>query len=382
MKINKMTSLRISAFIAGALSLFTITDLSAHGYVSSPQSRILVCHKDSKDTAGIPTLPACIAANDANVGGYAFYSPQEVAVYEAKGDHQQWIPDGKLCSANRPMFAGLDLARNDWTATTVAPGPREFVWTHTASHRTTYFRYYITKQGFDPASAPLKWSDLELIHDSGPEPQQITSTHLVNLPQRSGKHIVYAIWQRDWVTDAPEANYQCIDVDFQPMPSSSSVSSSSSSSSVVDNCSTLPYWNSTTVYVGGNQVQHNGKRYRANYWTQGNNPVQSSGQYNHWLDLGSCTVTSSASSSSVSSSRSSSSLSSSSRSSTSSRPLGCNSPTYSGSYTYKNGDLVQNFGYEYCCTVSGWCNTGGPYVPGVGWAWANAWVQVRGCAIE
>lgn len=375
MKINKITSLRISAFIAGALSFFTVADLSAHGYVSSPQSRVLVCHKDNIEN---PALPACAAAKAANYNELGFYSIQEVAVYEARDDHQQWIPDGKLCSANRPMYYGVDLARNDWPATIVTPGPREFIWTNTASHRTTYFRYYITKPGFDPAGAPLKWSDLELIHDSGPEPQQTTSTHIVNLPQRSGKHIVYAIWQRDWKTDAAEANYQCIDVDFQP---NSSSSVSSSSSSVVDNCSTLPYWNSSTVYVGGNQVQHNNKRYRANYWTQGNNPEQSSGQYNHWLDLGSCNVTSSASSSLTSSKRSSSSLPSSSRSN-SSIPLGCNSPTYNSSYIYKNGDLTQNFGYEYRCNVSGWCNSGGAYAPGVGWAWTYAWTQVRGCAIE
>lgn len=378
MKINKVTSLRISAFIAGALSFFTIADLSAHGYVSSPQSRAAVCYNDNREN---PTLPACAAAKAANLSQAGFYSAAEVAVYEAMDDHQKWIPDGLLCSATQKHYAGLDLVRNDWPATTVSAGPREFVWTNTAAHRTKYFRYYITKQGFDPASTPLKWSDLELIHDSGPAGLERFATHLVNLPQRTGKHIVYAIWQRDWISDAKEANYQCIDVDFQPLPNSSS-SVSSSSSSVIDHCSNLPFWNSTSVYVGGNQVQYNNKRYRANYWTQGNNPAQSSGQYGHWLDLGSCNATSSVASSLVSSSRSSSILSSSSRSSVSSHPLGCQSPTYSNSVSYKNGDLVQNFGQEYRCNVSGWCNTGGPYVPGVGWAWTHAWSLVRSCAIE
>ncbi|WP_331353412.1 hypothetical protein [Cellvibrio sp. UBA7671] len=40
--------------------------------------------------------------------------------------------------------------------------------------------------------------------------------------------------------------------------------------------------------------------------------------------------------------------------------------------TYATGALVQNAGKAYSCTVGGWCTVGGPYEPGVGWAWTNA----------
>jgi endo-1,3(4)-beta-glucanase len=91
---------------------------------------------------------------------------------------------------------------------------------------------------------------------------------------------------------------------------------------------------------------------------------------------------SSASSSSVPRSSSSSLLSSSSpRSSSSSSTTGsnCTSPNYVNGSNYSTGALVQNAGNEYTCTVGGWCTIGGPYEPGVGWAWTNAWNLVRSC---
>ncbi|WP_062066082.1 glycosyl hydrolase family 18 protein [Cellvibrio sp. OA-2007] len=47
--------------------------------------------------------------------------------------------------------------------------------------------------------------------------------------------------------------------------------------------------------------------------------------------------------------------------------------------TYANGAVVQNAGSAYSCTVGGWCTVGGPYEPGVGWAWANAWSSLGAC---
>ena len=47
---------------------------------------------------------------------------------------------------------------------------------------------------------------------------------------------------------------------------------------------------------------------------------------------------------------------------------------------YATGAIVQNAGSAYSCTVGGWCTVGGPYEPGVGWAWANAWSSLGSCA--
>ncbi len=382
-----MKACGVSAVVLGSLLL--ANQAFSHGYVSSPKSRAYFCTA----AQGGGSSAACIAA--AAGGNASQYEPQSIGIGGANDNHQALIPDGKLCSANMTSNNGLNLARNDWKVTTVTAGPLAFVWSNTAPHKTSYFRYYITKEGFNPGAAPLKWSDLEQIHESAPEGQEATSTHMVNLPPRTGRHIVYSIWQRDPVRDAPEGFYQCIDVVYgnpssssssaatSSVPTSSSVSSSVASSSSISNntCAGLPIWNASTAYQAPQQVQRNNRRYSANYWTQGNDPALTSGQYSYWLDLGACTSgTASSTPSSVapsSSSRSSVAVSSSAPSSVSGG--NCNSPAYVNGSSYAAGAKVQNGGSEYQCTVSGWCTVGGPYAPGTGWAWTNAWSLVRAC---
>ena len=375
-----MKACGVSAVVLG--SLLFASQAFSHGFVSSPKSRVIQCKENGIEN---PTHPACIAAKAAGSGG--LYTPQEVAVGGVRDNHEYFIPDGRLCSAGRSNLFGMDLARTDWPATNVSAGPLQFVWTNTAAHKTMYFRYYITRQGYNHAQ-PLRWSDLELIHDSGKADQEQFSYHTVQMPQRTGRHIVYSIWQRDWEKDAAEGFYQCIDVNYtgggnSSAPNSSSarsVASSSVASSVSNNpCTGLGIWNSTIAYQNPTQVQHNGKRYQANYWTQGNNPATNNGQYNFWLDLGACTSggTSSTPSSIAPSSSSSSRVASSVASSVATG--NCSSPAYVNGSNYANGALVQNGGSEYRCTVGGWCTVGGPYAPGTGWAWTNAWSLVRSC---
>ena len=54
-------------------------------------------------------------------------------------------------------------------------------------------------------------------------------------------------------------------------------------------------------------------------------------------------------------------------------------PQYSESNSYNTGDVVQNVGNKYTCTVGGWCTVGGPYAPSTGWAWPHAWNQTGSC---
>lgn len=393
---NQSTVSRFKSFnrfglsaVLGAATLMGAIEASAHGYVSNPKSRAFLC----TSAQGGGSSPACQAA--AAAGNSSQYEPQSIGIGGANDNHQSLIPDGQLCSAGIGSMRGLNLARTDWIATPVSAGPRTFTWTNTAAHVSTYFRYYITKPGYNP-SQPLRWSDLEQIHQSAPAGREAVANHVVNLPQRTGRHVVYSIWQRDR-SDALEGFYQCIDVVYggtnssTPVASSSSVPRSStpssaprtsaSSASVSDNtCVGLPTWNATTQYNAPQQVQLNSRRYSANYWTQGNNPAQTSGQYNYWTDLGACSESgasrSSASSTVVASSRSSGSTS---RPTSSVAAGNCSSPTYVNGTSYANGALVQASGNEYRCLVSGWCSQGGAYAPGTGWAASNAWSLVRSC---
>ena len=102
----------------------------------------------------------------------------------------------------------MDLSRNDWPSTMIGPdsnGRFDFVFIATTPHSTDYFKFYVTEDGYDPLE-PLKWSDLE---DSPfctiNEVTLADGRNTMNcpLPQgKSGKHVIYTIWQRDDSTEA------------------------------------------------------------------------------------------------------------------------------------------------------------------------------------
>lgn len=154
-------------------------------------------------------------------------------------------------------------------------------------------------------------------------------------------------------------------------------------------CSALADWNTSTAYNGGAQVKEAGVAYKANWWSQGHSPASYSGQYQEWTSLGACSGVSStsskASSSSVVSSVASSVKSSSVASSSSSSVIGgnCASVQYVAGTAYSAGQLVQNLGSEYRCTIAGWCSSPSAwaYAPGSGSAWTSAWELVRSCSV-
>ncbi len=195
------------------LVLSTPSVCFGHGSFETPLSRVYNCYLEGPES---PDSAACQAAVD--VGGtQALYDWNGVNIANANGNHQALIPDGELCSAGREQHWGLDLARGDWVSTSLTPnenGEFEFVYYSTAPHATRYFEFYVTRPGYNPLE-PLKWSDLES------EPFcVITDVVLVNsrytmtcpLPgSRTGKHVIYNIWQR---LDSPEAFYACVDVEL------------------------------------------------------------------------------------------------------------------------------------------------------------------------
>jgi chitin-binding protein len=192
-----------------ALTALAAGPASAHGSMGDPVSRVSQCYAEGPES---PTSAACEAAVAAG-GTQALYDWNGIRIGDANGRHQQLIPDGKLCSANNDEFKGLDLARADWPATSVSSGPYTFKYRATAPHKGT-FTVYITKPGYDPAE-PVAWDDLDLAHPVATATDPAASGGFYafsgTLPQRSGKHLLYAIWQR---SDSPEAFYSCSDVSF------------------------------------------------------------------------------------------------------------------------------------------------------------------------
>ncbi|MFF9120987.1 lytic polysaccharide monooxygenase [Streptomyces massasporeus] len=192
-----------------ALTALTAAPAAAHGSMGDPVSRVSQCYAEGPES---PKSAACKAAVAAG-GTQALYDWNGIRIGDAGGRHQQLIPDGKLCSANNPEFKGLDLPRADWPATGVRSGPHTFKYRVTAPHKGT-FKVYITKPGYNPAK-PLAWKDLDLAKpvatSTDPAAASGFYTFSGTLPQRSGKHLLYAVWQR---SDSPEAFYSCSDVSF------------------------------------------------------------------------------------------------------------------------------------------------------------------------
>lgn len=192
-----------------ALTTLAAAPASAHGSMGDPVSRVSQCHAEGPES---PKSAACKAAVAAG-GTQALYDWNGIRIGDAAGKHQELIPDGKLCSAGDPAFKGLDLARADWPATGVSSGSYTFKYRVTAPHKGT-FKVYITKPGYDP-SQPLGWGDLDLSAPVATATDPVASggfyTFSGTLPERSGKHLLYAVWQR---SDSPEAFYSCSDVTF------------------------------------------------------------------------------------------------------------------------------------------------------------------------
>ncbi|QKW26829.1 lytic polysaccharide monooxygenase [Streptomyces seoulensis] len=192
-----------------ALTALAAAPAAAHGSMGDPVSRVSQCYAEGPES---PRSAACKAAVAAG-GAQALYDWNGIRIGDAGGRHQAVVPDGKLCSAGEEEFKGLDLARADWPATSVHSGAYTFKYRVTAPHKGT-FNVYLTKPGYDPAKA-LAWSDLDLQHPVATVTDPVAAggfyTFSGTLPERTGRQLLYAVWQR---SDSPEAFYSCSDVAF------------------------------------------------------------------------------------------------------------------------------------------------------------------------
>ncbi|MCH9816345.1 MAG: lytic polysaccharide monooxygenase [Actinomycetia bacterium] len=203
---KRMWAFALSAILVGGLLIalpLASPEAKAHGSLSDPPSRTYTCRFIA------PEDPMCQQAWDADP--QALYDWMEVNIGDAASRHQELIPDGRLCSANRDKYAAFDTANSQWRATPLtadADGKYTFTWESTAPHATRYYKLYLTNASYDP-NQPLAWDDLELVYDSGDRPGEFEAELRTELPDRTGHHILYTVWQR---SDSPEAFYSCSDV--------------------------------------------------------------------------------------------------------------------------------------------------------------------------
>jgi predicted carbohydrate-binding protein with CBM5 and CBM33 domain len=194
---RKITSALLGLGLAGA-SLFAMSgSAQSHGYVDSPVSRSQLC--------GVGTVQNC---------GQIEWEPYSVEGY--KGFPAAGPADGQICSGGIGRFGELDDPRGGaWPTSSVkAGGSHNFTWRIKARHATADFRYYVTKDGWDPTKK-LTRADLEpqpffTVPFGGVRPDA-TVSHTGTLPQKSGRHLILGVWN---VADTEGAFYACSDVTF------------------------------------------------------------------------------------------------------------------------------------------------------------------------
>ncbi|WP_137904196.1 lytic polysaccharide monooxygenase [Chryseobacterium sp. 2VB] len=186
-----------------AILVPSLTHVSAHGYVLSPASR---GYQGSLDKAALGYSAAF------SIYGSVINEPGSLEA--PKGFPAAGPADGKIASANGSIGGDttLDIQTADrWKKTNISTGVNAFIWKYSAYHATAKWHYYITKQGWNP-NQPLSRQDLELIGTvahNGTPPQDNVS-HQITVPaNRSGYHIILAVWD---VADTTNAFYNVIDV--------------------------------------------------------------------------------------------------------------------------------------------------------------------------
>jgi chitin-binding protein len=175
----------------------------AHGYTDQPLSRQKLC-----------------AANGGTVTGCGDIQWEPQSVEGPKGFPAAGPNDGQICSANHTNFGALDQPKTPsgtaWPTTKVTGGQSyTFRWQFTASHATTDFKYYVTKQGWNQnhtlTRADLNTTPFLTIPYNSQRPPS-TLTHSGTLPTGlSGHHVILGVWT---IADTANAFYSCADVTF------------------------------------------------------------------------------------------------------------------------------------------------------------------------
>ncbi|MCP3024474.1 N-acetylglucosamine-binding protein GbpA [Cupriavidus basilensis] len=198
---TKKTLLKLSPLVACA-SMFFAQQAFAHGYMSMPESRNLLC--SSKQNPGkAPENFSC---------GSIQWEPQSI---EGKQGFPNGGPlDGQIASAGISQFSPLDEQTADrWKIKNLTPGTHDFKWTFTAAHKTKDFKYYITKQGWN-ANKPLTRDQFDLMPfctvDGGMKVANEVGSHRCTIPSdRSGYHVILSTWH---VGDTAGMFYNVADV--------------------------------------------------------------------------------------------------------------------------------------------------------------------------
>ncbi|MBH5316412.1 lytic polysaccharide monooxygenase [Paenibacillus sp. GSMTC-2017] len=220
----------IFSLVYGVSSTLLVQKASAHGNVTNSRAAL------------------CASGQNTNCGQiiYEPYSLEGLKGFPAAGP-----PDEKIASANT-WFTQLDQQSSTrWSKVNISPGPYTFNWYIKVPHATTSWKYYITKQNWDP-NAPLTRASFDLtpfcsVSSGGSQPGGSYSD-TCNIPSRSGYQVILAVWE---IYDTNNAFYNVIDVNFNGNSDilAPSAPSSATSSNIGTTTATVS-WGASTDNVG------------------------------------------------------------------------------------------------------------------------------------
>ncbi len=183
----------------------------AHGTIVNPASRAYQCWKTWGSQHTNPAMqqqdPMCWQAFQANPD--TMWNWMSALRDGLGGQFQARTPDGQLCSNG--------LTRNDslnqlgaWKQTTVGRNLTVQLYDQ-ASHGADYFRVYVSKQGFNPATQRLGWGNLDFITQTGKYAPAQNISFDISTSGYTGHHVLFVIWQ---ASHQDQTYMWCSDVNF------------------------------------------------------------------------------------------------------------------------------------------------------------------------
>jgi predicted carbohydrate-binding protein with CBM5 and CBM33 domain len=182
--------------VVAACALLSSAGVLAHGYMTQPASRTILCKQGGNS--------AC---------GAIQWEPQSL---EAPSGFPQTGPaDGLIAAAGLAQFGELnEQTSSRWAKQALKAGANTFSWQFTANHASRNWRYYITKALWNP-NQPLSRAAFEPAPfcsvDGANRQPPMQLSHVCDVPARSGYQVILGVWE---VADTPNSFYNVVDVVF------------------------------------------------------------------------------------------------------------------------------------------------------------------------
>lgn len=189
---------RILTVIISAMACLLIwtPSASAHGTIVDPASRAYQCWQNWGSDHMNPAMqqqdPMCYQAFQANAD--TMWNWMSALRDGLGGNFQGSTPDGQLCSNGLARNNSLNTA-GAWKSTNISSNNFTMHLYDQASHGADFFRVYISKNGFNPATQRLGWGNLDFIMQTGRYPPARDITFNVQTSGYTGQHVIFTIWQ-------------------------------------------------------------------------------------------------------------------------------------------------------------------------------------------